>query len=58
MISRIRLIITALLSCHLFLHPGLLTSQLRPSARRLFRDKRQLSPARPNLHPIPAMLVG
>jgi len=30
MISRIRLIITALLACHVFLHPGLLTSQLRP----------------------------
>ena len=29
MISRIRLIITALLGCHLFLAPGLLTSQLR-----------------------------
>jgi LPS-assembly protein len=31
MISRTRLIITALLACHLFLQPGLLTSQLRPS---------------------------
>jgi LPS-assembly protein len=30
MISRTRLIITALLACHLFLQPGLLTSQLRP----------------------------
>ncbi len=29
MISRIRLIITALLGCHLFLAPALLTSQLR-----------------------------
>ena len=29
MISRTRLIITALLACHLFLQPGLLTSQLR-----------------------------
>src|SRR5271167_4542812 len=32
MISRTRLIITALLACHLFLQPGLLTSQLRPLA--------------------------
>src|SRR5271167_4753537 len=32
MISRTRLIITALLACHLFLQPGLLTSQLRPPA--------------------------
>jgi LPS-assembly protein len=32
MISRTRLIITALVACHLFLHPRLLTSQLRPSA--------------------------
>ena len=32
MISRIRLIITALVACHLFLQPGLLTSQLLPSA--------------------------
>ena len=31
MISRIRLIITAVVACHLFLQPGLLTSQLRPS---------------------------
>jgi len=31
MIPRTRLIITALLACHLFLQPGLLTSQLRPS---------------------------
>ena len=34
MISRIRLIITAWLGCHLLLAPALLTSQLRsPSAR-------------------------
>jgi len=32
MISRTRLIITALVACHLFLQPSLLTSQLRPSA--------------------------
>ena len=32
MISRTRLIITALVACHLFLQPGLLTSQLRPSS--------------------------
>src|SRR5271165_7387454 len=32
MISRTRLIITAVLACHLFLHPRLLTSQLRPPA--------------------------
>jgi LPS-assembly protein len=32
MTSRTRLIITALLACHLFLQPGLLTSQLRPAA--------------------------
>jgi len=32
MISRTRLIITALVACHLFLQPKLLTSQLRPSA--------------------------
>jgi LPS-assembly protein len=32
MISRTRLIITALVACHLFLQPRLLTSQLRPSA--------------------------
>ncbi len=31
MISRTRLIITALVACHLFLQPGVLTSQLRPS---------------------------
>ncbi len=31
MIARIRLIITALVVCHLFLQPRLLTSQLRPS---------------------------
>jgi LPS-assembly protein len=31
MIPRIRLIITALFVCHLFLLPGMLTSQLRPS---------------------------
>ncbi len=29
MIPRIRLIITAVMLCHLFLHPGVLTSQLR-----------------------------
>jgi len=34
MISRTRLIITALLACHLSLHPGLLTSQLPPAAAR------------------------
>ncbi len=34
MIPRIRLIITALLVCHLFLRPGLLTSQLRPSTQQ------------------------
>lgn len=34
MISRIRLIITALLGCHLFLVPALLTSQLRSSGQQ------------------------
>ena len=34
MISRIRLIITALLGCHLLLVPALLTSQLRSSSAR------------------------
>jgi len=33
MTSRFRLIITALVVCHLFLQPGLLTSQLRPSSK-------------------------
>ncbi len=33
MISRTRLIITALFACHLFLHPALLTSQLRMTAQ-------------------------
>lgn len=32
MISRTRLIITALLGCHLLLHPGVLTSQLRSTS--------------------------
>jgi LPS-assembly protein len=31
MIARTRMIITALVACHLFLQPGVLTSQLRPS---------------------------
>src|ERR1035437_10725554 len=30
MIARTRMIITALVACHLFLQPGMLTSQLRP----------------------------
>jgi LPS-assembly protein len=39
MIPRIRLIITALVACHLFLQPGLLTSQLRPSVSEKNSDR-------------------
>ncbi len=39
MISRTRLIITALVVCHLFLRPGLLTSQLRPPSNQGVSDQ-------------------
>src|SRR5271165_2958935 len=45
MISRTRLIITALLACHLFLQPGLLTSQLRPALISGMPDQSTQSPA-------------
>lgn len=45
MISRTRLIITALLACHLFLRPGLLTSQLPPSVMPEAAGQTSQSPA-------------
>ena len=45
MISRTRLIITALLVCHLFLRPGLLTSQLPPSVMPEAASQTSQSPA-------------
>jgi len=52
MISRTRLIITALLGCHLFLAPGLLTSQLRSTSQN--EDRTQTpSSATPGQQPPP-----
>jgi LPS-assembly protein len=49
MIARTRMIITALVACHLFLLPGVLTSQLRPpeQASRLAQDAPQSSSSHP-----------
>ena len=50
MISRTRLIITALVACHLFLQPRLLTSQLRPSAsEEIFAQTSPLADQSPSL---------
>ena len=51
MIPRIRLIITALLVCHLFLLPGLLTSQLRPSQQQQNPTPSTSSPPPPSASP-------
>ncbi len=53
MISRTRLIITALVACHLFLRPGLLTSQLHPSALPQISDQaaQETAPPEPTSNP-------
>ncbi len=48
MISRTPLIITALLACHLFLQPGLLTSQLRPSVMPEISGQETQQPGQPD----------
>jgi LPS-assembly protein len=54
MISRIRLIITALVACHLFLQPSLLTSQLRPPPDQGISDQQAPPPDPSDLLPNPA----
>ena len=54
MISRIRLIITALVACHLFLQPGLLTSQLRLPPDQGISDQQAPPPGPFDLVPNPA----
>ena len=57
MISRTRLIITTLTACHLFLRPGLLTSQLPPPAVPEISRQTTQSPAPSGSASIPSVVT-
>ncbi len=54
MIARTRMIITALVACHLFLQPSVLTSQLRPAEQPSNPAQTEASPSSSPSNPSPA----